>query len=63
MIVTLIVIAVVVALALSGVNGLTKAKIEQNSVDKLNKSLQEVMVADSYDVIKDDETGTVYEAK
>lgn len=63
MIVTLIVIAVVVALALSGVNGLTKAKIEQNSIDKLNKSLQEVMVADSYDVIKDDETGTVYEAK
>ena len=63
MILTLVVIAVVVALALSGVNGLTKAKIEQNSIDKLNKSLQEVMVADTYDMIKQDEKGTVYEAK
>ncbi len=63
MIVTLIVIAVVVALALSGVNGLTKAKIEQNDVVKLNNSLKSVLPADSYDVVQDNESGIVYEAK
>lgn len=63
MIATLVIIAVVVAAAMAGVNMLTKYQIAQNDVDKLNNSLKEVLPADSYDILQETETATVYEAK
>ena len=62
MIVTLVVIAVVVAAALAGINMLTKDKIEKNDEDKLQQSLQEVLPADTYEVLKSTDQFTVYKA-
>ena len=62
MIVTLVVIAVVVAGAMAGVNVLTKDKIVQNDETKLQNSLKEVLPADTYEVLKETDTFTVYKA-
>ncbi len=62
MIVTLVVIAVVVAAALAGVNILTKDKIAQNDESKLQNSLKEVLPADTYEVLKKTDEFTVYQA-
>lgn len=61
MIVTLVVIACVIALAMSYVNSLTAPIIEKNAADKLNRSLAEVLPADSYEVLSE-EGATVYSA-
>ena len=62
MILTLVLIAVIVAGAMAGVNMLTKDKIAQNEVDKLNNSLKEVLPAQTYEQ-RVTEGGTVYIAK
>ena len=62
MIVTLVIIACVIALAMSYVNGLTAPVIHKNAETKLNNSLSEVLPADSYEVLEDSEA-TVYGAK
>lgn len=62
MILTLMVIAAVIALAMSYVNGLTAPIIEQNAKDKLNKSLAEVLSADEYLVLTEGDEATVYRA-
>lgn len=62
MIVTLVVIAVVIAFAMSYVNKLTAPVIEQNAKDRLNAALAEIIPADNYNVLHEDETATVYEA-
>ncbi len=61
MILTLIVIACVIALAMSYVNSLTAPIIEKNAADKLNRSLAEVLPADSYEVLQEGDA-TVYSA-
>ena len=62
MIVTLVVIACVIALAMSYVNSLTSPIIEKNAADKLNRSLAEVLPADSYEVLVEGDA-TVYSAQ
>ena len=62
MIVTLVVIACLIALAMSYVNGLTAPIIEKNAADKLNRSLAEVLPADSYEVVEEGDA-TVYSAQ
>lgn len=62
MIVTLVVIAAVIALAMSYVNSLTAPIIEKNANEKLNGSLAEVLAADEYQILDKSETVTVYEA-
>lgn len=63
MIVTLVVIACVIALAMSYVNGLTAPIIEKNAQERLNNSLAEVLPADNYEILEETETVTVYGAK
>ena len=60
--VKMIITAVVVAGAMAGINILTKDKIVQNDADKLQKSLQEVLPADTYEILKETDTYTVYKA-
>lgn len=62
MIVTLVVIACVIALAMSYVNGITLPVIEKNAQEKLDKSLAEVLPADSYEIVDEGEA-TVYSAQ
>lgn len=62
MILTLVVIAAVIALAMSYVNGLTAPIIEKNAIEKLNNSLAEVLPADEYSLLNEDENATVYAA-
>lgn len=59
---TLVVIAVVVSVAMSYVNGITAPLIEQNAVEKLNKSLAEVIDADEFPILEETETYVIYEA-
>lgn len=61
MIITLVVIACVIALAMSYVNGLTAPIIQKNAETKLNNSLAEVLPADSYEVLQEGDA-TVYSA-
>lgn len=56
MIVTLVVIACVIALAMSYVNGLTAPVIEKNAQEKLDNSLAEVLPADSYEILQEGDT-------
>lgn len=60
MIVTLVVIACIIALAMSYVNGLTAPIIEANAQKALNDSLAVVLPADSYDIVN--EEPAVYKA-
>ncbi|MBQ2897203.1 MAG: FMN-binding protein [Clostridia bacterium] len=62
MILTLVVIAAVIALAMSYVNRLTAPIIEQNAKDKLNQSLSEVLKADEYTVLSENDEAVVYGA-
>lgn len=63
MIFTLVAIAVVVSAALAFVNAQTAPVIEQNNEQKLQDSLRGVLAGDSFEVIKETESYTVYEAK
>ena len=63
MVLCLVVIAIAVAGLMAVVNDLTFDKIEQNLANQLTESLEEVLPADSYDVVKETESETVYEAK
>ena len=63
LIITLVVITVVIALAMSYVNGVTLPIIEKNAQNRLNESLKKVLPADEYTILQEDETATVYDAK
>ncbi len=59
---TLVIIAVVVSVAMSYVNGITAPLIAQNAVEKLNKSLAEVIDAKEFPVFEETEDYVIYEA-
>lgn len=59
---TLVIIAVVVSVSMSYVNGLTAPLIEENAVKKLNESLTTVMEAEEFPVLEETETYVVYNA-
>lgn len=63
MIVCLVAIAVVTAALLAFVNGLTAPVIEKNNQAQLENSLKEVLPADKFDIVKDENGITVYSAK
>ena len=63
MIVCLVAIAVVTAALLAFVNGLTAPVIEKNNQAQLENSLNEVMPAEKFDIVKDENGITVYSAK
>ena len=63
MILTLVIIASVIAAAMSFINKLTAPIIEKNGQEALNKSLAVVLPADSYEVLSENENAFVYGAK
>lgn len=63
MVVCLVAIAVVTAALLSIVNGLTAPVIERNNQQQLEDSLKEVMPAENFNIVKDENGVTVYSAE
>ena len=63
MIVCLVAIAIVTAALLAFVNGLTAPVIEKNNQAQLQNSLKEVLPADSFNIVKDENGVTVYSAE
>ena len=59
---TLVIIAVVVSVAMSYVNGITAPLIEANNAKKLNDSLAMVIDADEFPVLEENEEYTIYKA-
>ena len=59
---TLVIIAVVVSVAMSYVNGITAPLIEANNAKKLNDSLAMVIEADEFPVLEENEAYTIYKA-
>ena len=59
---TLVIIAVVVSVAMSYVNGITAPLIEKNAAEKLDNSLAKVIEADSFPVLEENEEYVIYEA-
>ncbi|MBQ7039385.1 MAG: RnfABCDGE type electron transport complex subunit G [Clostridia bacterium] len=63
MIVCLVAIAIVTAALLAVVNGLTAPVIEKNNQQQLEDSLREVLSADQFDIVSDENGVTIYAAK
>ena len=59
---TLVIIAVVVSVAMSYVNGITEPLIAQNAEKKLNESLAKVIDAEEFPVLEENEECVIYEA-
>lgn len=63
MIVCLVAIAIVTAALLAFVNGLTAPVIEKNNQAQLENSLREVIPAEEFNIVKDENGVTVYTAE